>query len=79
MALSKGYIHNFETLKRCVKHGDLALIEGSVKATGRKVAIIAAIQLGSDGLMQVVPFGHLCPDDPYEYYNDPTAEGHGHG
>lgn len=74
MSLSKGDIRNFETLKRCVKYGDLALIETTIRATGEKVAMLAACVVGNDGLVQITPFGNLAPANPYEFYADPTED-----
>ncbi len=71
--LTKGERANLNTLIAAAKAGDLALISGRINATGEEVAIIAAISRDGDQFC-VVPFGHLCPDNPYEYYADPTVE-----
>lgn len=75
LALTEGAIHNFEQLKRAALLGDLALIGTTIAATGEKVAVLAAITADENGVHTVVPFGHLCPANPFEYYADPTQEG----
>ena len=74
MALLEGEKANFGTLKRAVLRGHLALVEGKVKATGERVAILCAVSWSDETQEHsVTPFGHLCPgDNAYEYYDDPT-------
>jgi len=72
MALQKGDVANFETLKRAAASGDLALIESKDAKTGEYRAVIAAI--GRDGDEYIVtPLGHLATGNPYEDYADPTV------
>ena len=39
MALSKGYQHNFATLRRAFRTGDAALVECQLAATGETAAV----------------------------------------
>ena len=75
MALTKGERANFETLKRATVRGHLALIESTIKTTGERVAVLCAMGWSDETQEYLVtPIGHLCPDNPYEYYADPTQE-----
>lgn len=70
MALTEGEQANLDTLIRAAKNGDLALLETEDRASGERRAVIVAI-FKRDGEYRIVPFGHLCPGDPYEEYVDP--------
>ena len=68
-----GYATNFETLKRAVRNGDLALIHCSDKATGKPVAVLAAMQPPQvrGGEITIVPLGKMFDGNPYEELLDP--------
>ena len=76
--LAKGYKTNFNTLLRAAKNGDLLLVEGKIKATGEVVAMLCALHRDGEEFV-FVPFGHLCPGDPYETYLPPDPDGGFHG
>lgn len=71
MAIPQAYVDCFETLVQAVHDGNLALVEGKIAETGQIVYLVAAIN--SDGT--IVPFGHLCSTNPYEFYLPPLPEG----
>lgn len=71
MALKKGDVSNFETLKKAAANGHLALIESKDARTGEYRAVLAAIIKDGDEYL-VTPFGHLATGNPYEEYADPT-------
>ncbi|NLA66718.1 MAG: long-chain fatty acid--CoA ligase [Gammaproteobacteria bacterium] len=70
MALSKDYRHNFNTLLKAAKNDALALMECTDAATGEPRAVLCAVNV-VDGEYEMVPFGHLCPGDPYKAYLPP--------
>ena len=72
MALNKAHQQNLETLIRAAKDGNLCLMECTEIATGEPRAVICAVQPDSTGKIVFVPFGHLCPGNPYEAYEPPT-------
>jgi len=72
MAISKGYKANFEQLLAAAKNGDLALLECTDKTTGEMRAVLCAVNRTSSEY-QMVPFGHLCPGNPYDMYAPPEA------
>lgn len=74
MALSKAYIDNFNTMLRAAKAGHLAIMECTDIASGEMRAVICAAQEDRDGQVHMVPFGHLCPGNPYEAYLPPVVD-----
>ncbi len=68
MAFSEAYIANFNTLVRAAKNDDLALMECTDRATGVVRAVLCCAMQHKDGTIDMVPFGHLCPGNPYEAY-----------
>jgi len=70
--LAKGYTANFKTMLRAAKNGDLLLISCLDAATKEPRAVIAATYWNTDGKIAIVPFGHLCPGNPYEEYIFPV-------
>lgn len=74
MRLTEGERANFETLLKAADNGDLALVSTRVKATGRPVALICAMQVNDDETISPIPFGELPDGNPFEIYEDPTEE-----
>jgi len=73
MALSKGHKANFETIIKAAKAGDLALLECTEQATGKRRAVICAVVFdGKEHL--ITPFCHLSDGNPYEEYVDPSSD-----
>ena len=65
MALGNGDKHNFETLKLACKNNDLALVQSTRKADGKKVALVCAV--GKDGKEYVFsPVAVMIEGNPYE-------------
>ena len=75
MALAKGYIKNFETLKRAFLMGEAALIDCQQTDTGKTVAVICAVNKLPDGSFEFVPFATMFSDDPYREVNPPNPDG----
>lgn len=73
MAIPAGIRANFDTLIRAAQAGDLALMEGSDKATGEVRYILAAANREPDGGVCFVPFGHLAADNPFDIYKPPEV------
>lgn len=70
----KGYIPNFETLKRACINGDLALVDLQEVATGKSVAGVCAI--GFDGKeYNIVPIAIMIAGNPYEMFRPPATTG----
>lgn len=74
LALLPGHIANFETLKRACLNGDLGLVGCADAVTGEYRAVICAMVTDEDGNTTMTPFGHLCPDNPYDAYVAPDTE-----
>lgn len=74
MKICRAQAPNLKTIIRAAKAGDLALVEGRVKATGEVVAVLCAI--GRNGTQYAItPFGHLCGGNPFEFYDPPNPNG----
>jgi hypothetical protein len=58
-ALTEGYRHNFDTLERAWRHGD--------------VALVCAMQQNDDDTITPVPFAVMCEGNPFEDFEDPTV------
>jgi hypothetical protein len=72
MAIPQAYRDNFQTLLRAANNGDLALIETTDAVTNEPRYVICAMSWNDIEAQYIMtPFGHLCPDDPYEVYVDP--------
>jgi hypothetical protein len=72
MALKSGDRSNFETLQRAAGNGDLALIETTDKATGKYVAVVAAVWRNEVGEYEIVPIARLFAGNPYDELNPPV-------
>jgi hypothetical protein len=75
MALTQGYKKNFETLRKAVLQGDVALMECQLAATGEAVAVICAANRSPDGDIEFVPFATMFSGNPYEMLNPPSPDG----
>jgi len=75
MALAQAHRENFDTLLEAAAHGDVALMECEVAATGEIVAVICAANRGPNGDIEFVPFATLFNDDPYRLVNPPNPDG----
>jgi len=71
--LTAGYIANFETLKKALRNGDLALVSAVRKADQKPVALICAISHVEGGVAPV-PLAVMVEGDPFELFEDPTEE-----
>jgi uncharacterized protein DUF6117 len=72
MAISDGYKRNFDTLLKAAKDGNLGLMECTDALTGEMRAVICAIWVDPKGVHHMVPFGHMCPGNPYDEYIPPS-------
>jgi hypothetical protein len=72
-ALTEGYTHNFDTLKRAGRNGDLALVSAIRKADQAPVALVWAMQQNDDDTITPVPFAVMCEGNPFEDFEDPTV------
>ena len=72
MALKEGYKVNFQTLIDAAKAGDLCLLECIEIATGELRAVLCAVNRDANGNVEMVPFGHLCPGNPFDTYQPPV-------
>lgn len=70
----QGHAANFETLKSAFAHGDIALLECQLKATGEIVATIVALNR-NDNEVEFAPFAIMLNGNPYELLNPPLPEG----
>lgn len=75
MALTLGYKRNFETLRKAVLQGDVALMECQLAATGEVVAVICAANRLPGGEVEFVPFTTMFNGNPYELVNPPNPDG----
>jgi hypothetical protein len=76
--IKKGNKANFKTLQKAFKNGDVALMECTLKATGKKVDVICAVCKGRDPKfpIEMVPFAMLFNDNPYDLLVPPEGMGH---
>lgn len=66
---------NFQTMLKAAKDGRLALVSCSDHATGAPRYVVVAISdTEKPGVIDLVPFGHLCIGNPYEEYVPPSVE-----
>lgn len=73
MAIPEAHIHNMKELIRAAKADRLTLLECKDAKTGEPRFVIAGVsddQEKPDSYL-LVPFGHLCNDDPYAEYIPP--------
>jgi hypothetical protein len=70
--LKKGYIANFDTLKRAFAHGDVALVSARRAQDNKPVALVCAMQANEDGTITPVPFAEMVNGNPFKLYHDPT-------
>ena len=65
----------FDQVCKAAKNGDLALVS-ALTVEGEQVYLMTATyQSEPEADFVCIPFGHfVCPDDPYEAYNDPTMD-----
>lgn len=70
--ITEGYKGNFETLKRAVKDGNIALMECTDSKTGQPVYTVCAVQRTS-GSFEMVPLAKLFDGNPYEELTPPNA------
>lgn len=66
---------NFETLKRAFDTGHAGMIECRLKATGEKVAVIAAFVKDDAGITDITPFAMFFNGNPYELLDPPKSHG----
>lgn len=71
--LNEARIANFETLRRAMRNGDVALMECTNRKTGELTAVIVAVQRGDDNTIDTIPLGLLFDGDPYEDYLPPDS------
>jgi hypothetical protein len=60
-----GYKPNFETIKRAAANDDLALIHCKDKATGKNVAVLAAVAFDGQ-TYNISPLAKLFDGNPYD-------------
>lgn len=70
-----GYKANFETLKRAVRHGQLALVECRDSRTGGLVPTLCAMCEDNDGTVEMVPLGRLHTIEDLNTLQAPNPEG----
>ena len=73
MAIAKGYVVNFETLKRACANGDLALVECTENATGQPAVLIGAVQREDNGDVSFTPLCRMFDGNPYKLFTPPQA------
>ena len=70
MSIPKHVQQNFDTLLRAAREQNLGLLECKDAETGEVRYVLTAV--GWNGKEFVMtPFGHLCPDNPYDAYVPP--------
>ena len=74
MALRKGHVQQFETLKDAFSTGRVALLEAQDAKTGKKIAIIIALNRRGKEI-EFVPFARLFNGNPYREVNPPNPNG----
>jgi len=63
--LLPGHKANFETIKRAVRNGDVALMSCTDKDTGEMVPVLCAVELHG-GEYEFKPLAKLFNGNPYE-------------
>lgn len=75
MALRPGDRANYDTLLRAAENGDLALISTTRKSDGAKVALVCAMGYDSETKQFLPsPLAVMIEGNPFELFDDPTAE-----
>jgi hypothetical protein len=63
--------NRLDAIIRAAKDGRLALMECTEIATGEPRAVLCAVQKGEGDAIDMVPFGHICLQNPYDVYKPP--------
>lgn len=71
--LAEHHVKNFKTLMTASDHGDVALMDCRLRATGEPVAVICAINQQGDEF-QFVPFALMFNGNPYELVDPPPSD-----
>ena len=74
MTILYGHKANFETLKRAMDNGDVALVDCRRKDTGEAVVALCAVNFDGRGYA-MAPLALLFNDDPYEVLDPPAPDG----
>ncbi len=78
MSIPVGHKQNFETLRRAVLAGDVALMECQHATSGETVAVICAVNRHPDEpekKFDFVPVAMMFNDNPYTVVNPPHPGG----
>ena len=73
MPIELAYVNNFKTLCRAIDNADVALLECTDAATGKKVVAICAVS-HKNGDYAMVPIAKLFDGDPYKELIPPPVE-----
>lgn len=65
---------NFETLKRAMRNGDLALVSMFRHNDVEPRAVCCAIQENENGTFTPIPLAEMIEGNPFEIYEDPTEK-----
>ena len=74
MSIAKGYVKNFETLKKAGQNGDLCLVDCQRVSDNTLVVLLCAAQT-EQGVTTFVPFAEMIGGNPYELYRPPAQQG----
>lgn len=74
MSIPKGVRTNFNTLLKAAKAGHLALMECVDAKTNETRHVMCAVAEDAEGMVNITPFGHMCPDEnPFDAYIPPET------
>ena len=73
--LKKGYVANFETLKKAFDSGDVCLVSAQDSRTKEDRAVICMINRCEGGDIELVPAAKLFDGNPYEELVAPGGDG----
>ncbi len=71
--IADGFGTNFNTMLRAAADGNLALVSARYK-DGRPAVLVCAMQTNPDRTITPVPFAIMVDGNPFEMFQDPTAD-----
>lgn len=74
MPLVPGHIQNFETLRRAVQDGNVALVECRDSQTALVVPVLCALSRDVNGEVALVPLAQLFTGNPNEHLQPPDPD-----
>ena len=73
--IKRGYVANFDTLKRGAANDDLALMSCIERATQKPAVLVCCVAVEMNGEYTFTPMARMLDGNPYEDFQPPMDEG----